>query len=83
MSIPLTPGILLLCLLASGHAEDVAVPSGGLPTLTTVGAVRQLAAEEARRGYPVRIRGVVTLNSPFTSLLFVQDASGGIYVLAR
>jgi signal transduction histidine kinase len=51
-----------------------------LPVLTTVGAIRQLAAEEARRGYPVRIRGVVTLNNPHMSLMFVQDESGGIYV---
>jgi hypothetical protein len=48
--------------------------------LTTVGAIRQLAAEEARRGYPVRIRGGVTLNNPYMSLMFVQDASGGIYL---
>lgn len=80
MSIPLTLGVFSVCLLASGHAEETAATSRGLPTLTTVGAIRKLSADEARRGYPVRIRGVVTLNSPRTSLLFVQDASGGIYV---
>jgi signal transduction histidine kinase len=43
-----------------------------------VDAIRQLTPEEARRGYPVRIRGVVTLRVP--SLMFVQDETGGIYV---
>ena len=92
MSIPLSLGLFLLCLLALGHAEETLAtsrdPDHGymvpdrvpLPTLTTVGAIRQLAAEEARRGYPVRIRGVVTLNNPYISLMFVQDESGGIYV---
>ncbi len=80
MSIPLTLGVFLICLLASGHAEETTATFRGLPTLTTVGAIRQLTAEEARRGYPVRIRGVITLNNLYTSLMFVQDESGGIYV---
>ncbi len=46
--------------------------------MTTVAAVRQLTPEEARRGYPVRIRGVITFKVP--SLMFVQDETGGIYV---
>ncbi len=32
-----------------------------LPTLTTIEQIRQLKAEEAKRRYPVRIKGVVTL----------------------
>ena len=80
MSISLTLGIVLACLLPAGSEGETAKTLGPLPVLTTVGAIRQLAAEEARRGYPVRIRGVVTLNNPHMSLMFVQDESGGIYV---
>jgi len=80
MSISLTLGIVLTCLLPAGSEREAAKTPAPLPVLTTVGAIRQLAAAEARRGYPVRIRGVITLNNPYTSLMFVQDASGGIYV---
>jgi len=60
------------------------VPSAGLPTLTTARAAHQLSVKEAARGYPVHLRAVVTYYDPFISpanpVLFVHDASGGIYV---
>ena len=62
-----------------GAGETIDNP-GGLPVQTTVGAIRQLAPDEARRGYPVRLRGVITMNYPHLTFLFVQDESGGIYV---
>ena len=76
-----TLGVFLVCLLASGSAGETVAASDSLLRLTTIGAIRQLTAEEARRGYPVRVRGVVTLNNPYVSLMFVQDETGGIYVL--
>ena len=53
-----------------------------LPLLQTVHDIRQLTPEQAARGYPVRIRGVVTcyLHRDNPPGLFVQDATGGIYV---
>jgi signal transduction histidine kinase len=53
-----------------------------LPLLTTAAAVRQLPPEEAEKGYPVRLRAVVTAHRPDFGLLFVQDATAGIYVEA-
>jgi signal transduction histidine kinase len=50
-----------------------------LPTLTHAEQVRQLSPEQAGRGYPVRVRGVVTMDAPAPDFL-VQDATAGIYV---
>jgi signal transduction histidine kinase len=71
---------LLMPLDAAESPAPVAVDSR--PALTTVAAVRQLSAEEARRVHPVKIRGVVTLRS-LNSLMYVQDDTGGIYVTPR
>jgi signal transduction histidine kinase len=47
--------------------------------LTRADQIRQLSPEEAARGYPVQIRGVVTDDVPAPDF-FVQDAGAGIYV---
>jgi signal transduction histidine kinase len=41
-------------------AERGQTLSSHLPTLTTIGAIRALSQDEGARGYPVRVRGVVT-----------------------
>ena len=48
-----------------------------LPVLTTVGRIKELNRHEWERGYPVKLRGVITavLDSGF----FIHDASGSIY----
>jgi signal transduction histidine kinase len=48
-----------------------------LPVLTSVGQIKQLNRHEWDRGYPVKLRGVITavLDSGF----FIHDASGSIY----
>ena len=51
-----------------------------LPVLRQVTQIRGLTVEEARRGYPVRVQGVVTFQNVERMLLFVQDDSAGIYV---
>jgi len=53
-----------------------------LPLLQTVREVRQLTPEQAAQGYPVRIHAVVTcyMHKDVPPGLFVQDATGGIYV---
>jgi PAS domain S-box-containing protein len=53
------------------------------PSLTRVEQVRGLAPAEARLGYGVRLVGVVTFSDPGKGLLFVQDASGGIFVVPQ
>ena len=51
----------------------------GLPVLTSVGQVRKLTPDQAKRGYPIRLRGIVTYYD-FPHLdFFIQDATGGIY----
>ncbi len=60
-------------------------PSAQLPILTHVAEIRRLTREQARRGYPVHIRVVVTYFDPGPSEmegadLFVQDATGGQWV---
>ena len=50
------------------------------PVLTTVEQVRRLPMEEAAKAYPVRLRGVITYRAQGRTLLFLQDATGGIYV---
>lgn len=53
-----------------------------LPELNTARAVRELPAEEARKGYPARIRGVATwfARDERADVLIVQDATGGVCV---
>ncbi len=51
-----------------------------LPILTTVDQILQLSLEEARKQYPVRIEASVTLSDDNFKLLFVQDATAGVYV---
>jgi diguanylate cyclase (GGDEF)-like protein len=59
-------------------------PATALPTLTTARAAHQLSIIEARRGYPVHLRAVVTYYDPFISpvhpVLLVHDGTGGVYV---
>jgi signal transduction histidine kinase len=49
-----------------------------LPTLTHANQVRRLSPEQAEMGYPVKIRGVITMDAPAPDF-FVQDATAGIY----
>jgi signal transduction histidine kinase len=51
--------------------------ASALPTLVTVEQIKSLTREESQRGYPVKIRGVITavLDSGF----FIHDATRSIY----
>jgi PAS domain S-box-containing protein len=71
----------LLVLLASASASGQAGPSStALPVLTTAQQVRVLTPDEANRGYPVRLRAVVTYSDIPNHDFFIQDATAGIYV---
>src|SRR5208282_6063463 len=71
-------GVLLFAAALLGAPLGRGAETQGLPMLTSVRQVRQLSREEALRGYPVRLRGVVTFHDWF--LTFVQDATGGLYL---
>lgn len=58
-----------------------AVPADSLPTLTRVNQIRKLNPLEAKRGYPVRLKAIVTYYGGPGWEVFVQDATGGIYVV--
>jgi signal transduction histidine kinase len=67
------------------HAGDnrVAGDSGtnGLPVLSTVEQIQWLAREQAQRGFPVKIRGVITcVASRLYQGFVLQDATRGVYV---
>src|SRR5512138_3299678 len=64
-----------ICALEAWGAEQ-AVPQ----PLTSAFAVHSLGADEAGRRLPVLLRCVVTFTDPVRSMLFVRDASGGVYV---
>jgi len=50
------------------------------PALTNAIQVRQLSSEAARRQWPVRLRGVVTYVDAPWNMMFVQDATAGVFV---
>jgi signal transduction histidine kinase len=70
--------LLLVCFLFT-LAPSAIAQSPSLPLLTHVDQVRRLTPAEAGRGYPVRIRGVITDDVPAPDF-FVQDGAAGIYV---
>ncbi|HTY87906.1 MAG TPA: ATP-binding protein [Candidatus Acidoferrum sp.] len=60
--------------------ESAGTDAGTLPVLTSAAEVHRLKREEAQRGYPVKIRGVVTCVLPEHQAFVLQDASRGLYV---
>ena len=61
----------------------VAVPAPGnkdLPLLSSIKQIQDLPRSEARKQYPLRVKGVVTYYSHPETLLFIQDGEDGIYV---
>jgi PAS domain S-box-containing protein len=77
--------ILLAALVcpAWAQAEQPRPEGKKLPLLTRVEQIRKLTPDEAARGYPIRVRGVVTYHNPQLGNLYVQDSTGGIYVETR
>jgi signal transduction histidine kinase len=63
-----------------GLGAEAAQPGENLPVLTQVAEVRKLTAESARRGYPVRLRGIVTYYDSLWHGVVVQDDTGGIFL---
>ncbi len=98
--IPARRGFLLLLaalLFAATLRGQQATPStNALPTLTRVEQIRQLTREEAKRGYPVHLRAVVTYYNaqgpdllaeetyagPLGPDMFIQDSTAGVWVNA-
>lgn len=64
---------------ACGAAGSAAAEEKELPLLTTVQQVRQLSPEDAARGYPVKLQGVITFLAVGQPFRFLQDSTGGTY----
>ncbi len=81
---PIRPLILLLLLigwvLSPAVIRGQASPGQDLPILTHIRQIREMSTAELGRGYPVRIRGVVTYYNWEEQDLFVQDSTAGIWV---
>lgn len=71
--------LVFLALAATGCLQ-AAEPSG-LAVLTTAAQVRALTEDEARRGVPVRLRGIFIGEADPQGIAFViQDGTDGIYI---
>jgi signal transduction histidine kinase len=73
------PALLLLALLALA-ASPPAQGADATPWLTSPAEVRLLSPEEAGRGLPVRLRGVLLLVTAPGNALVVFDGQEGVYV---
>jgi signal transduction histidine kinase len=72
-------GNLVLNCVHFRQLGDVDTEGDSLPVLTTIEQIYQLGLTEAARGYPVKIRGVIT--SPMESdSAIIQDSTRGIYL---
>jgi len=82
--------LLVLCSTYIGWAAQAASPASAtepaakLPTLTTAHQAHSLTSEEAKRAYPIHLRGVVTYFDTDTGsgfgALYVHDSTGSIFV---
>ena len=62
------------------QAESAASAPKSVSAIESIGQIRQLSADEASRGHPVSITGVVVWSLPDRDFFFLQDLSGGIRV---
>jgi len=72
--------VLLCSLIGVAAASGQLLTAANLPTLTRVEQIRRMTREDAARGYPTRIRGVVTYYNVLARDLFIQDSTAGIWV---
>src|ERR1700722_8619288 len=74
-----TVSVLVMGASSAGVRAQVPAAAKPLPILTHVDQSRRLSPEQAALGYPVLVRGVITMDAPAPDF-FVQDATAGIYV---
>jgi len=75
-----TAGVLLVLALAPLSGARGADGPARLPTLTRAEQVRELTPDQAKQGYPVHLRAVLTFIDYQVGDFYVQDATAGIYV---
>jgi signal transduction histidine kinase len=74
--------VTLAILLQALHTSLLlaAQTDGALSYLTNAAQIRTLSVEDAQRGYPVKLQGVVLYADPQFNDLIIQDDTAGIYV---
>jgi PAS domain S-box-containing protein len=81
----LSAALVVFSVVVSAFGQRSNSPQEAVPTLTTAHAAHSLQPNEARRGYPVRLRAVVTYydpdTDPRTGAFFACDPTGCICVL--
>jgi len=74
---------VLVGLLPAAAAAQGAAASPPLSSITTIKAIRALSQDEGAKGYPVRIRGVVThFDEGADSGLIIHDGDFGQFIVA-
>ena len=81
LGIVLAPNAKAIQFLEMAPTETAMPSSNQLPFLVTSAEVHRLKREEAQRGYPVKIRGVITSVLPEDQGFTIQDSTRGIYVV--
>ena len=82
----LTAALFSICLSSASQTQSVTTshPKGELPTLTTAREAHSLSSEEAKRSYPVHLRGVITFFDPDygtgLAAIFIHDDTGSVFV---
>ena len=72
----------LASLGSAAPARADTIGGSALPLITDIKAIRALSQDEGARGYPVRIRGIVThFDERRASILFVNDGDVGQFVV--
>jgi signal transduction histidine kinase len=71
--------VLALSALGVDSWAQLPLPAKPLPTLTQAAQIRRLSPDQASLGYPVLVRGVITMDAPAPNFI-VQDATAGIFV---
>jgi signal transduction histidine kinase len=77
-------GLLLLSFLFTASAMGQyasAPPAAAVPCLTNAQQIRRLEPDDAQKGLPVSLRGIVTFYDAPLHNLFLQDATAGIFAL--
>ncbi len=75
-------GLLLSVLFAPIYVSAADEPASNpiRPVITSALAIRKMSLQQAKQGYPVRLKGVITFYDPEQPDLFVQDPSSGIWI---
>ncbi len=81
LGLVLAPNARTIQSLEMPPAETAITSSNQLPFLVTSAEVHRLKREEAQRGYPVKIRGVITSVLPEDQGFTIQDSTRGMYVV--